>query len=154
MQHCIAAEPAGDIGRRRRDGSGGIACHRLEQDGHENHAGFLRLLGRDEAVFGIGQHERRMIAQRIGDASQCILIEAFRGNQGEELLGSGGAGQWPETCSLSASKNYRKAQAVGHVLLTRYLQRLKAQLPICCNQPEIFCIFARLGLRAGPMNVL
>ncbi len=72
-------------GRAGRDRRSGIAPRRLEQDiGLDLHLG--ELLGNDEAILPVGDHDRAAEHGRIGDALERFLERRELAEQREKLL--------------------------------------------------------------------
>src|SRR5690606_35125269 len=83
VEHRIFVAGNGQMGGSG-NGGGGVARHRLEQDGTGFNANQLRLFGDEEAVFGIGDDNGGAIAARIADPHQAPLEQAVTPDEIDE----------------------------------------------------------------------
>lgn len=82
MQDDIEPELLLSLHGRSGDGDGRVTGDRLKHDAGEGQIEFCGLFGDDEAVFGIGDDDRRCIALSVGDTLQGLLKQADVSGEG------------------------------------------------------------------------
>lgn len=106
MEHGVLIAGDGKVGGSG-DGRGGIARHRLKQDRAELEADGESLLGHEEAIFGIGDHDGRAVAASIPNPIQTALEKTFAPDKVDELLWPRGTRFRPQAGALTPSENDR-----------------------------------------------
>jgi len=94
QQQRIVSIP-GCFQRSHRDRGRGVAANRLKQDRLRLHSKLLQLLGGHETVFLVGDDQWRAAGDRRNPLPGRLQHGLFT-RQGEELLGVGLTGQWPQ----------------------------------------------------------
>jgi hypothetical protein len=103
QQQGIAAPMPGDLQRRQRDGRGGVARRRLEQDAGCA-AGAARLFRHQEAVLLARHHQRRAGLRDFAQAQEGLLQQRTLAGQVEKLLGMQLARQRPQARAGAAGQ--------------------------------------------------
>ena len=105
----------GDHQGRGHDRRRSVAGGRLEGDGSGGDPDFAQLLGNDEAVGIVAEHERRSEGRRVGDAQGGLLEQGPRTRQREQLLRIGAAGHRPEARARASRQDHGMDEALrGH----------------------------------------
>lgn len=93
--------------RRRSNRRRRVPRHGLQQDRPQRNAPLLGLFGDKEAIFGIGDDDRRLVAPGILHPLQALLEETGLPHKVNELLGPRRTRLRPQTGPLTPGENDR-----------------------------------------------
>jgi hypothetical protein len=112
QQHRVGPVANG-VERGSRQGRRGIAADRLQQQGPVRQAEQAQLLGGDETVFLVADHDRRAQGQTV-EALQGVLQQARVAEQGLQLLRMLLARHGPQAGAGAAAENHRNYSRIRH----------------------------------------